>query len=124
MEVISPQSRFAKLIEEFFLDRLIRQGHTSPQTMSAYGDCFRLLFAFARDQRGTPPGRIGLADLEAPFVLAFLDHLEESRRSSIRGWNARLAALRSLPQFAAWKEPNAIAFLGRPFTTWALAGQW
>lgn len=113
MEVISPQSRFAKLIEEFFLDRLIRQRHASPQTVSAYRDCFRLLFEFARDHRGTPPERMALADLDAPFVLAFLDHLEERRRNSIRSRNARLAALRSFLQFAALKEPESLALIQR-----------
>lgn len=113
MKAISPQSRFAKLIEEFFLDRLIRQRHASPQTVSAYRDCFRLLFEFARDHRGTPPERMALADLDAPFVLAFLDHLEERRRNSIRSRNARLAALRSFLQFAALKEPESLALIQR-----------
>jgi integrase/recombinase XerD len=44
----SPEGRFAKLVEEFFLDRLIRQRNSSPQTVAAYRDCFRLLFEFAR----------------------------------------------------------------------------
>ena len=37
----------AKLVEEFFLERLIRQCNSSPQTVAAYRDCFRLLFEFA-----------------------------------------------------------------------------
>ena len=45
----SPEGRFAKLVEEFFLERLIRQRNSSPQTVAAYRDCFRLLFEFARD---------------------------------------------------------------------------
>ena len=40
----SPEGRFAKLVEEFFLDRMIRQRNSSPQTVAAYRDCFRLLF--------------------------------------------------------------------------------
>ena len=47
----TPQTHFAKLVQEFFLDRLIRQRNSSPQTVAAYRDCFRLLFEFAR---GTP----------------------------------------------------------------------
>ena len=45
----TPQTHFAKLVQEFFLDRLIRQRNSSPQTVAAYRDCFRLLFEFARN---------------------------------------------------------------------------
>ena len=67
----SPEGRFAKLVEEFFVDRLIRQRNSSPQTVAAYRDCFRLLFEFARDQRNKPTESLKLADLDAPLVLAF-----------------------------------------------------
>ena len=86
----SPEGRFAKLVEEFFLDRLIRQRNSSPQTVAAYRDCFRLLFEFARDQWKKPTESLKLADLDAPFVLAFLDHLERTGTTpfgaATRGW--------------------------------------
>jgi site-specific recombinase XerD len=109
----SPEGRFAKLVEEFFLDRLIRQRNSSPQTVAAYRDCFRLLFEFARDQWKKPTESLKLADLDAPFVLAFLDHLEKNRHNSIRSRNARLAAVRSFLRFAAWKDPEALAMIQR-----------
>jgi len=89
----SPEGRFAKLVEEFFLERLIRQRNSSPQTVAAYRDCFRLLFEFARDQWKKPTESLKLADLDAPLVLAFLDHLEKDRNNSMRSRNARLAAV-------------------------------
>jgi integrase/recombinase XerD len=110
---LSPESRFAKLVEEFFLERLIRQRNSSPQTVAAYRDCFRLLFEFVRDHRNKPPDRLVLADLDAPLVLAFLDHLEKDRKNSIRSRNARLAALRSFLRFAALKEPDSLALIHR-----------
>jgi site-specific recombinase XerD len=91
----SPEAGFARLVEGFFLDRLIRQRNSSPQTVAAYRDCFRLLFEFARDRWNKPTERLVLADLDAPLVLAFLDHLEKDRKNSVRSRNARLAALRS-----------------------------
>ena len=109
----SPEGRFAKLIEEFFLDRLIRQRNSSPQTVAAYRDCFRLLFEFARDHWNKPPDRLVLADLDAPLVLAFLDHLEKERKNSIRSRNARLAALRSFLRFAALRDPESLALIHR-----------
>jgi site-specific recombinase XerD len=109
----SPQTRFAKLVEEFFLDRLIRQRNSSPQTVAAYRDCFRLLLEFARDHQSRPVERLTLNDLEAPFILAFLDHLEKVRENSIRSRNARLAAIRSFLRFAALKEPEALSMIQR-----------
>jgi len=109
----SPEGRFAKLVEEFFLERLIRQRNSSPQTVAAYRDCFRLLFEFARDHRNKPPERLVLTDLDAPLVLAFLDHLEKDRKNSIRSRNARLAALRSFLRYAALKDPESLASIQR-----------
>jgi integrase/recombinase XerD len=109
----SPEGRFAKLIEEFFLERLIRQRNSSPQTVAAYRDCFRLLFEFARDKRKKPAESLKLADLDAPLILAFLDHLEKDRNNSIRSRNARLAAIRSFLRFAAWNDPEALAMVQR-----------
>jgi integrase/recombinase XerD len=109
----SPEGRFAKLVEEFFLDRLIRQRNSSPQTVAAYRDCFRLLFEFVRDRWNKPTERLVLTDLDAPMVLAFLDHLEKDRNNSIRSRNARLAAVRSFLHFAVLKNPEALAMIQR-----------
>ena len=113
MKPCSPERRFANLVEEFFLDRLIRQRNSSPETVASYRDCFRLVFEFARAHRKTPTERFVLADLDAPFVLAFLDHLEQVRKNSIRSRNARLAALRSFLRFAALKDPQSLAMIQR-----------
>ncbi len=107
------QKHFADLVEAFFLDRLIRQRNSSPQTVAAYRDCFRLLFEFARGHRNIPADHLTLAALDAPFVLAFLDHLETVRRNSIRSRNARLAAVRSFLRFAALKDPQSLACIQR-----------
>ncbi len=109
----SAEGRFAKLVEEFFLDRLIGQRNSSPQTVAAYRDCFRLLFEFARDRWKKPTESLTIGDLDAPLVLAFLDHLEKDRNNSIRSRNARLAAVRSFLRFAAWKDPEALAMIQR-----------
>jgi len=109
----TPQTQFATLVQEFFLDRLIRQRNSSPQTVAAYRDCFRLLFEYAREHRNKPTDRLVLADLDASLVLAFLDHLEGVRKNSIRSRNARLAALRSFLRFAALKNPQSLATIQR-----------
>ena len=109
----TPQTHFSSLIQEFFLERLMRQRNSSPQTVAAYRDCFRLLFEFAREHQNKPTDRLVLADLDASLVLAFLDHLEKVRKNSIRSRNARLAAIRSFLRFAVLKDPQSLATIQR-----------
>jgi integrase/recombinase XerD len=54
-----------------------------------------------------------LADIDEPFVTAFLDHVERARGNSARTRNLRLAALRSLFRFAALREPAHGALIQR-----------
>ena len=60
-----------------------------------------------------PPSRLELADLDAPLIGAFLDHLEHGRRNSIRTRNARLVAIHSLFRYAALREPADAAVIHR-----------
>ena len=99
---------FARLLQQFFLDRLLQQRNASAQTVASYRDTFRLLLQFAERQLHKPPVRLELTDLNASFVLAFLNHLERERRNSIRSRNARLAAIRSFLHYAALKSPTAL----------------
>jgi len=48
-----------------------------------------------------------MADLDAPLVLAFLDHLELRRGNCVRTRNARLTAPRSFLKFAVARVPAA-----------------
>ncbi len=95
----------APLLQTFFSERLQRQRQASPHTIAAYRDAFRLLLGFAEKHLGKPPSHLLLADVDAPFVSAFLDHLEKDRGNSPRSRNARLAAIRSFFRFAAMLEP-------------------
>ena len=70
MKTLSPNARFATLLQRFFLERLIQQRNASPQTVAAYRDSFRLLLQFAQRHLGKPPERVALADLDAPLILA------------------------------------------------------
>ena len=108
----SPDS-FPKLLQQFFLERLMEQRNVSPQTVAAYRDSFRLLLQFAQDHLGKTPERLALIDLDAPLVLAFLNHLEGERHNTVRTRNARFAAIRSFLHFAAHKDPTALSVIQR-----------
>lgn len=103
----------AGLIQSFFTDRLIRQRQASPHTIAGYRDTFRLLFRFAQRQLKKPPSALSLEDLDAPFLGAFLDHLETERGNRPRSRNTRLAAIRSFFRYAAFSQPEHAALIQR-----------
>jgi len=113
MKTVSARPSLATLLQAFFLERLTAQRNASPQTVAAYRDSFRLLLEFAQQYVGKAPERLELTDLDAPVVLAFLDHLERERHNTIRSRNARFAAIRSFMHFAAFKDPTALPGIQR-----------
>ena len=103
----------APTLQSFFTDRLTRQRQASPHTIAAYRDALKLLLAFAAARTGTPPSRLDFAELDAPLIGAFLDHLEHDRGNSVRTRNARLAAVHALYRYAALRHPEHAAVLAR-----------
>lgn len=106
-------SLLAPTLQAFFTERLITQRAASPQTISSYRDTFRLLLAFIQEQTGRQPCEVDFADLDAPLIGAFLEHLEEGRGNSPRTRNARLAAIHSLYRYAALRHPEHAASIAR-----------
>jgi site-specific recombinase XerD len=103
----------ATTLQAFFTDRLTRQRQVSPNTLEAYRDSLRLLLVFASDRHGKEPSKLDIDDLDAPLIGAFLDHLEQHRKNSVRTRNARLAAIRSLFRYAALRHPEHAAVIER-----------
>jgi integrase/recombinase XerD len=98
---------FATLVQGFFCSRLIEQQGVSQRTVQAYRDTFRLLLAYLLQHLHKAMKDLTLADLDAPAVIAFLDHLEADRGNVARTRNARLGALRSFVRYAASRDPTA-----------------
>jgi len=99
-------SALAPVLQAFFTDRLITQRDSSPRTIAAYRDTFRLLLGFAHEQTGKQPFELDIDDLDAPLIGAFLTHLERGRGNSARTRNARLGAIHSFYRFAALEHPD------------------
>jgi site-specific recombinase XerD len=49
-----------------------------------------------------------MEEIDVPLVLAFLDHLETTRRNAARTRNARLAAIKSFARFIEYRVPSCI----------------
>lgn len=111
--MISTASLIGPLLQAFFTEHLLVHKRASPQTMAAYRDTFRLLLQFTRDRQGIEPAALRVTDLEAPIILAFLDHLEQDRHNSARSRNARLAAIRSFFRLVALRDPGSVGIVTR-----------
>jgi len=111
--VRSPQIGFPQLVQDFFLRRLLAQRGASARTVEAYRDAFELLLGFAERRTGKPPSALCLADLDAPLILDFLDHLETERANTVRTRNARLAAIHSFMRYAAVRDPASLPITAR-----------
>jgi len=98
-------SLLAPTLQAFFTDHLT-QRHAAAGTVAAYRDTWRMLLRFAAARINKTPAALDFGDIDAPLVAAFLEHLETSRRNSIRTRNARLAAIHSLFSYAALRHPE------------------
>lgn len=99
-------SALAPTLQAWFTDRLIAQRNVSPHTIRAYRDTLRLLLDYTEARLGRQPSQLDIADLDAPLIAAFLDHLETARANSVRTRNLRLAAIHSLFRYAQHRHPE------------------
>ena len=93
------------LLQLFFTVRLLTQRKASPHTIASYRDTFRLLLQFAQKRLRKAPSQLGLADIDASLVDAFLQDLENRRQNGSRSRNLRLTAIRSFFRYAALEAP-------------------
>jgi len=96
----------APSLQAFFTDRLMRQLQASGHTIRSYRATWRLLLLFAAAQRSKAPSELDFADLSAPLITGFLDHLEHQRGNTVRTRNLRLAAIHSMFAYAAPQHPE------------------
>jgi site-specific recombinase XerD len=111
--IMNTQSSFSALLQAYFTDRLMGQRSASPHTIANYRDAFRLLIAFAERWLKKPPTKLTFADLDAPFILRFLNSLEKERGNKPQTRNCRLAGIHSFFTYAALQEPASGAMAQR-----------
>lgn len=99
---------FPALLQEFFQRRLLSERDVSAHTIASYRDTFQLLLRYAEQHTGRTPSALRLDHLDAPLVLAFLDHLERERGNTARTRNLRLTAIRSFMRYASLRDPAAL----------------
>ena len=103
----------APLLERFFTERLMQQRQASPHTIGSYRDTFRQLLKFAQQRLGKAPSDLMFEQIDAPLIVAFLNHLERNQGLSIRSRNLRLTAIHSFFRYAALDAPAHSAQIQR-----------
>ena len=96
------------LVHSFFLDHLITVKGLRPASVRSYRDTIRLLLCFVAEQQGTKITKLNVEDLSFERVLAFLRYLENDRHNHARTRNQRLAALHTLFDYIARREPEML----------------
>lgn len=92
----------------FFQQRLPLERRASSHTSDSYAYAFKLLLEYASDRLHVPPSALLLEQIDAPLVVAFLNHLETARANRPSSRNVRLAAIKSFMHFLEYREPAAI----------------
>jgi integrase/recombinase XerD len=101
------------LIHSFFVDHLITVKGLRPTSVRSYRDTIRLLLGFvARDKRAKIT-RLTVEDLTFESVVAFLRYLEDERHNHVRTRNQRLAALHTLFDYIAARQPEMLGVCQR-----------
>ncbi len=96
------------LIHSFFIDHLVTVKGLRPTSVRSYRDTIRLLLGFvARDKR-TRITKLTVEDLTFERVVAFLRYLEDERHNHVRTRNQRLAALHTLFDYIAARQPEML----------------
>jgi site-specific recombinase XerD len=97
------------LLHSYFADHLIAVKGLRPASVRSYRDTIRLLLVFAAADKGCKITRLTLGDLTADRVIRFLRHLETDRGNQARTRNQRLAAVHSLFEYLASRDPELLA---------------
>jgi site-specific recombinase XerD len=103
----------APLLERFFTQRLMQERQVSPHTICSYRDTFRLFLLFTQQRLHKPPSALVFEEIDAPLIVAFLDHLEKQRGLSVRSRNLRLTAIRAFFRYIAFELPTHSAQIQR-----------
>jgi integrase/recombinase XerD len=107
-ETVTGTPPLGSLVHSFFLDHLVTVKGLRPASVRSYRDTIRLLLCFVAEDKGTKITKLNLEDLSFERILGFLRHLEHDRHNHVRTRNQRLAALHTLFDYIAGREPQML----------------
>ena len=112
-------TQMARAIRSFFADHLTRVRGTSAHTIHSYRDSLVLLLRFVAFCGRKDAAALDFDDIGPDEIIAFLDHLEDTRRNAASTRNVRLAAVHAFFRYVAAQHPDRLEqcqrILGIPF---------
>jgi site-specific recombinase XerD len=110
---MSGQRPLGPLMHSFFVDHLMTVKGLRPASVRSYRDTIRLFLCYVAGDKGTRITRLHVDDLTFERVLGFLRYLETERSNHVRTRNQRLAALHTLFDYIAWRDPEMLGVCQR-----------
>jgi integrase/recombinase XerD len=105
---MSPAAPLGPVLHSFFADYLITVKGLRPSSVRSYRDTIRLLILFLAADKHSKITRLTVADLTFERIVGFLRHLEHDRGNHARTRNQRLAAIHTLFEYIATREPEML----------------
>lgn len=96
------------LVHSFFCDHLVTVKGLRPTSVRSYRDTIRLVLCFVAADKKTKITKLTIEDLTFERMLGFLRYLEGDRHNHVRTRNQRLAALHTLFDYIATREPQML----------------
>ena len=116
---MSKNINIAAHIRGFFENHLVLQRGLSTHTVLAYRDAMKLFLQFASQYHRKSCIDLTVEDLTEDTVRKFLEHLEQSRKNTVRTRNHRLASIHSFFRYFSTTDPRLLfhcqAILSIPF---------
>jgi len=97
------------IIMSFFCDYLQKEKNCSPNTVTSYSDCVRLLLCFCCKSLNRKIDELKPQELSDKLVIKFLNYLEEERGNSVNTRNQRLAVIKTFFRYLAEQIPERLA---------------
>lgn len=101
-------SPLAPYLETFLREYLPRDRRVSEHTIATYAYAFQLLVCFAAERLRIAPSSLQVEQLDAPLILAFLEHIETHRHNLPQTRNARLGAVKAFFRFLEYRLPGSL----------------
>lgn len=98
-------STLARCLKCFFTDYLTRQRAMSTHSLQSYRDSLKMLLTFVAGKDGNP-SQLAVEDITVGKVLAYLDYLEQKRKSRASSRNVRLSAIHSFFRYLGSQYPQ------------------
>jgi site-specific recombinase XerD len=95
-------------MESFLREYLPRDRRVSVHTIETYAYAFQLLACFASERLRIAPSSLQIEQLDAPLILAFLEHIEIHRHNLPQTRNARLGAIKAFFRFLEYRLPDSL----------------